>query len=163
MKSQMRLYDHLDVLAMPVDDNTVLLASPSEAANPLRKARLVTPQDERLNKPYIQWFLRMKKQMEEQGTTVVPVPFWLTESRDGHVYIMTYCNVLQESDMLYVPKRSDNKSSKIAKMGRILDDKAGDTLSRYKKVAQLSGFEDDILWKDAGLRCLVNVTHREIT
>ena len=153
------VYNHIDTLLMPIDDDTVFLGDPIETERTLKRAGLSTENNARANHDYMDCYRYLSGELNRAGVRSVSVPFWHAAT-PGFTCMLSYCNGLQEERTFYAPRRSESDDARIAKIGAVLDDKFYRAASKYKNVSFVSGFNIPSAWTSAGLRCLINVTDR---
>jgi len=160
---ELKITDHVDVLMMPVNDDTIMVSDPTATEKVLKKSRIKTVFEMGKMGDYVRFSGTLKNRLKEAGLNVVPSPFWVGYNDNGHPSMFSYCNSLQDTDTVYAPKRGESgETRKLVDTGKVLDDWFYEEVSKYKTVIPVSGFSISHAWKDAGLRCLVNVTRRDV-
>lgn len=160
-----KLEEHIDVFLMPVSEDCVFLSDPTGTVDLLERSRIHLDSRTINNMGvYAKQLEKYREDLEKRGFTVRPAPFLIVRDSDRD-YVETmfaYPNSLQESGVIYAPKRGEvSEVEEFRVIGEILDEEFYNEASKYKKVVPIPGFEVPFAWKTAGLRCMANVIGRE--
>jgi hypothetical protein len=151
---------HSDVVVMPTERNKVYVSDPIETEKRLNAHKIKTGMDRKLVEPFVREVHNIKRQIKSRGLNARSAPFWITTHK-GYPFMLTYCNNIQESGVVYSPSYSHGENKRIREMGGVLDDWFSEMMSRDKEVVPIEGFDVPSAWNTGGIRCVNNVVWRE--
>jgi hypothetical protein len=163
---QQRITDHADMMIMPMNDETIYLGDPRFTRKLLEQHKGLKPEkDKMFMAPYYRFVPQLREALEGMGMKVRSVPLWVTKSNDGRPAMVSYCNGIRDGENILYPSRRKSDNKRIAEIGKVLDEAYFEIVRKDLDIGAeplpIEGFELTSACLDSGLRCSVDVLHRE--